>query len=220
MVLMLGGLATRQTLVIMLVLFVSASGYAATPSPPAFCDGRHASVMPGVGIGPVKIGEDVHSVLTELQAYLSEPFPQDPGFVGWGYRDPNIIQPEPLVLIHHNRIVELTLNVNISEAGMCFTPAGIRLGSLKDAIRTAYGDPPSTLKEAYGHDQWVYNAFGVAFDFDPAWSSAKQWPPSAVTEIRVFPPGQYCDTLDLLRQVTIWGIHAGTLSCADYVPPP
>jgi hypothetical protein len=211
----------RQVFVIAVVLCLSVPAYPATPSPPDVCDGRQASVVPGLGIGPIKIGEDIRSVLTALQAYPLEPFPQDPGFVGWGYRDPNIIQPVPLVLVHHDRIVELILNVNTPEAERCFTPAGIRLGSLEDAIRAAYGDPPSTLKRkgTNGRDQWIYNGRGIAFTFDPAWSSAKHWPPIAMTEITVFQPGQFCEALDLWRQTSIWGIHV-EVSCAEYAPPP
>ena len=161
--------------------------------------------------------------LEVLQAYPSTFEGTDPDLGGWGYRDPRIVHPEPLVLIYHKHIVEVSLGVATPEADKCFTPAGIRFGSLQDAIRAAYGDPPSTRKKEYRsggrHDQWVYNALGVTFEFNTAYSSAKQWPPSAVTEIRVFAPGRFCDTLDLESQITVLG-HSTEISCAWYTPPP
>ena len=204
-------------IVVMLSASVPASGAFYSPPPPV-CDGRHASLMPGVGLGPVRIGQNIKTVLDVLQAYIDAPGgPQDPNLVGWGYRDPNVVQPEPLVLIYHNRVMDVALRIAMHEAGKCFTPAGIRLGSPKDAIRAAYGDPPSTRTGAI--EAWVYNVLGIAFEFDLAYSSAEHLPPSATTRIEVFAPGQFCDTLDLTRQVTIWGLHRD-FSCSQFAPPP
>ncbi|GEM_PF-6096601 len=192
------------------------------------CGAGAPPVRPGVGIGPIQLGMSPAAGAQLLKATVVDTlsyFRDATRVFTFTYVVPApTAPPEPnlLILSQDDRIVAIKLAWDRAFTERCVTASGIHLGSPQQTVRAVYGRPQSTLAAGlpmntgiYRIEDYVYNADGIAFSFEPAAAIRSRWTPPAVTSLTVFPPGRFCDVLNAYPLL----LH-DALSCAMFEPRP
>ncbi len=214
-----------------LPLFLVRAQTVQTPPPsvdPAMiCGSGAVPIRPGTGVGPIRLGMTASAAAHLLHATIVDSlfYVRDSTTLStftYVFPEPRPPEPHLFLLAANDRILAITLSWDRAFTESCTTTAGIHLGSPQSAVRDAYGAPPSVLAAAlpmntgiFRIEDYVYDADGIAFSFEPAAALWSRWTPPAVTRLTIFPPRRFCDVLTVFPLL----LH-DALSCAMFSPQP